>query len=121
MNWIDALERIVNILRGPVLTPEQMEAKSKRQIIGTFCLILVMMVAAFILNTTSVEQPMKDIAPADKFNYDTLKLIATQIFTVLTLLLGAKAVGGAVVAAATPTITQTVTVDNKDENDVKPS
>jgi hypothetical protein len=118
MSWIDALERIINILRGPALTPEQMDARSKTRIITTFCLILVMMVAAFILNTTSVEQPMKDIAPADKFNYDTLKLIATQIFTVLTLLLGAKAVSGSAVPTP-PTINQTVTVDNKDENDVK--
>lgn len=114
MNWIDALERIINILRGPQLTVEQQESKNKTRIIATFCIILIMMVAAFITNTTSVEQPMKDIAPADKFNYDTLKLIATQIFTVLTLLLGAKAVSG-----PAPTVTQTMTVENKDENNVQ--
>lgn len=120
MNWIDALERIIAILRGPQLTPEQVEASNKSRIITTFCVILLGIVAAFVMNTTSVEQPMKDIAPADKFNYDTLKLIVVQIFSVLTILLGAKAMSTSA-PAPTPTITQTVTVDNKDENDVRPA
>jgi uncharacterized BrkB/YihY/UPF0761 family membrane protein len=91
MNWIEAIERIVAIIRGPEKTPEQIEAQNKARIILTFCLILIMIVGAFIMNTTSVEQPMKDIAPADKFNYDTLKTIVVQIFSVMALLLGAKA------------------------------
>lgn len=91
MNWIDALERIIAILRGPEKTPEQMDAQNKSRIILTFCVILITIVAAFVMNTTSIEQPMKDIAPADKFNYDTLKTIVVQIFSVMALLLGAKA------------------------------
>ena len=88
MNWLDALERIVQILRGPEKTPDQMQASNKSRIITTFCIILVTIVGAFVMNTTSVEQPMKDIAPADKINYETLKLIIVQIFSVLTLILG---------------------------------
>ena len=102
MTWIDALERIVAILRGPEKTPEQMDAQNKSRIILTFCLILMMIVGAFIMNTTSVEQPMKDIAPADKFNYDTLKTIVVQIFSVMALLLGAKAM----TPAPTPQVKQ---------------
>ena len=91
MNWIDAIERLVAILRGPEKTPEQVDASNKSRIITTFCLILIVIVCAFVMNTTSIEQPMKDIAPADKFNYDTLKTIVVQIFSVMALLLGAKA------------------------------
>jgi len=124
MNWLDALERIVAILRGPQQTAEQMDATNKKRIITTFCIILITIVAAFVMNTTSVEQPMKDIAPADKFNYDTLKLIVVQVFSVLTLLLGAKGMTPTPASPAAPPepetkITNTVIVDNKDDNDVR--
>lgn len=122
MNWIDAIERIVNILRGPQLTAEQMDAVNKKKIITTFCIILLSICAAFIVNTSSVEQPMKDIAPADKINYETLKLIVVQIFSVLTLLLGAKAMTPTPTSKdPEPKITNTVIVDNKDDNDVRAS
>lgn len=128
MNWLDALERIVTILRGPQLTAEQTDARNKSRIITTFCVILVTIVGAFVMNTSFVEQPMKDIAPSDKFNYDTLKLIVVQIFSVLTLLLGARAMTPS--PASKPDdddggnssrITNTVIVDNKDDNDVRPA
>ena len=111
MNWLDALERIVSILRGPQLTTDQIEARNKSRIIATFCLILLGIVAAFVMNTTSVEQPMTDIAPADKINYDTLKLIVVQIFSVLTLLLGARAMTD---KKPEQSVEQTVVIDNKD-------
>ena len=107
MNWLDALERIVSILRGPQLTTDQIEARNKSRIIATFCVILL----GIVMNTTSVEQPMKDIAPADKINYDTLKLIVVQIFSVLTLLLGARAMTD---KKPEQSVEQTVVIDNKD-------
>jgi hypothetical protein len=127
MDWLTAFERIVTILRGPQLTAEQQDARNKSRIITTFCVILITIVGAFVMNTSFVEQPMKDIAPSDKFNYDTLKLIVVQIFSVLTLLLGARAMTPG--APAKPDddggnssrITNTVIVDNKDDNDVRPA
>ena len=118
MNWLDAFERIIAILRGPEKTPDQMQASNKSRIITTFCIILLCIVGAFVMNTTSVEQPMKDLAPADKINYETLKLIVVQIFSVLTLILG---VNSMTPSAPQPTVTQNVVVDNKDENNATQS
>lgn len=117
----------IDALRGPVLTPDQIEANNKKLIIRGFVAILVMIAALLAYSVVFTEQPMLDMAPADKQNYRILELIAVQIFSVLAIILGAKAMSSPPAAPepkpepeAEQQITNTVIVENKDEDDVRP-
>lgn len=120
-----SLNEIIAALRGPQLTPEQIEARSKNNVITTFCFILAVVAVALVYSVVRVEQPMLDMAPADKFNYEILKIMAVQIFSVLAILLGAKAMTPSVQPAPSNDnenkVTQTVIVDTKDDDDVRPA
>ena len=124
------LNEIVAALRGPELTPEQYQARSKSNIIMTFCFILAVVSVALVYSVVRVEQPMLDMAPADKFNYEILKIMAVQIFSVTALILGANGLPGATPPAPAPKpepepapqITQTVVIDNDNEDgNVRPA
>ena len=68
-----------------------MDAFSKFCIMITFCIILLFIVGFFVYGVVAVEQPMKDMAPNDKLTHDLLKIIATSIFSVLAVVMGARA------------------------------
>jgi len=120
----------VDAWRGPAPTPEQIESNNKKLIIRGFVCILVMIAALLAYSVVFTEQPMLDMAPADKQNYRILELIAVQIFSVLAIILGAKAMStppapassGSPVSDPSPekTVTQTVIVNQEDGDDAKP-
>jgi len=68
-----------------------LDAFSKFCIMITFCIILLFIVGFFVYGVVAVEQPMKDMAPNDKLTHDLLKIIATSIFSVLAVVMGARA------------------------------
>jgi hypothetical protein len=74
-----------------LLTTEQLDARARFIILMTFCGILVAITLFFLYGVIFVEQPMSKIAPADALSFEILKVIAVQIFSVLTLILGNKA------------------------------
>jgi len=116
-------KQYIDAWRGPALTPEQIEANSKRMILRGFVTILVMIAGLLAYSVVFSEQPMLDMAPADKQNYRILELIAVQIFSVLAIILGAKAMSTPAPAPEPePQVTQTVVIDNDngDEN-VRPA
>lgn len=121
------LNEIIAAFRGPQLTPEQVEARSKANVITTFCFILAVVAVALVYSVVRVEQPMLDMAPADKFNYEILKIMAVQIFSVLAILLGAKAMTPSTPPAPSTDndndtkVTQTVILKTEDDEDVRPA
>jgi hypothetical protein len=74
-----------------LLTPEQLDARARFIILMTFCGILFAITLFFLYSVVFTEQPMNKIAPADSLSFEILKIIAVQIFSVLSIILGNKA------------------------------
>jgi hypothetical protein len=74
-----------------LLTSEQLDARARFIILMTFCGILFAITLFFLYSVVFTEQPMNKIAPADSLSFEILKIIAVQIFSVLSIILGGKA------------------------------